>query len=89
VAQPELFERGCEIVARENSLFRGYDGLFAYPGCFLLAEPHLLLKFRGGRKPRAKNIREYARAKANHDDQHNRKTTIHSFPLPLATHFDA
>src|SRR5580704_17603885 len=84
MAQPELFECGCKIVASENSLFGRQDELRAYRGCFFLAELHLMLKFSQGRQAHAKNISEHSSAKAQHDNQHNRKATIHSFPLPLA-----
>src|ERR1700680_4245928 len=88
MAQPELFQRRREIIPSENSFFGGQNDLRPNPGCLFLAELHLVLKFRGGCEPRAENIREHTSAKANHDNQHDRKTTIHSFPLSFAACFD-
>src|SRR5580700_979217 len=84
MTQPKLFERGSKVVAGENSLLRRQDELRAYLGCFFLAEFHLTLKFSRRRQPQTKYVRKHPSAKTQHDYQHNRKTTIHSFPLPLA-----
>src|SRR5580700_9305690 len=84
MTQPKLFERGNKVVAGENSLLRRQDDLRAYLGCFFLAEFHLALKFSRRRQPQTKHIRKHSSPKTQHDDQHYRKTTIHSFPQPLA-----
>src|SRR5580704_12872291 len=84
MAESELFERSREIVARENSFFCRQDDLCANPGRLFLAEFHLMFKLSGGSEAHSKNMGKPTSAKAKHDHQHNRKTTIHSFPLPLA-----
>src|SRR5271168_4971396 len=88
MAQPKFLERGHEIVARQNSLLRRQNNLRANPCRLLLAEFHLTLKLSGGGKAKPKNVSEHAGAEAQHNHQHHRKTTIHSFPLPLATTLD-
>jgi hypothetical protein len=54
--------------------------LLAYPRSFFFAELDLLLKCSGGSQAHAKNMREHPSAKTQHDNQDNRKTTIHSSP---------
>src|SRR5580692_7475393 len=84
MAQPELFERRRKIVARKNSLLRWQNELRANQGRLFLAQFHLMLKFSQSSQTQPKNVRDRSSAKAQHDNQHNRKATIHSFPLPLA-----
>jgi hypothetical protein len=43
-----------------------------------------MFKFSQSSQTQPKNIRKRSSAKAQHNNQHNRKATIHSFPLPLA-----
>src|SRR5580704_6886781 len=85
MAEAELFERGGEIVARENSLLCRQDDWRANPGRLFLAKLHLMFKLSGGCEAHSKNISKHTSAKAKHGHQHNRKATIHSFPLALAT----
>jgi hypothetical protein len=53
------------------------------PDSLFCSEFGLAFKLCGGREPESKNISEHSCAKAQNNHQHNRKTTIHAFPLPL------
>src|SRR5580765_3210554 len=54
------------------------------PDSLFCSEFGLAFKLCGGREPDSKNIPEHSCAKAQDNHQHNRKTTIHAFPLSLA-----
>jgi len=81
MAQPKFLQRGSEVVSCQHAFFCRQNHLRADRRCFFLAESDLTLKFLRHRQPQSKYVGKHASPEANHDHQHNRKATIHSFPL--------